>query len=144
MIFSQFFNKTNKYLKSVRILKNYVSIDMVFPTSWQTPKNKPESVEILQNENGDGTLITSFVSVNEKEFIDILEDSVDKFIKTNIEREEKEKLFKNKVQELKNIFDKEKLENLKSLKFDIEELTKFLEDEKSEPTDRVAEATKDV
>ena len=38
-----------------------------------------------------------------------------------------EKLLKSKVQELKSIFDKEKLENLKGLKFDIEEFTKLLE-----------------
>lgn len=144
MIFSQFLSKTNKYLKSVRILKNYVSVDMVFSSSWQMIKNKPSEVEILQNDSGDGSLITSFVTPNEKEFIDILENCIDRYIKTNIEREEKEKLFKSKVQELKNIFDKEKLENLKSLKFDIEELTKFLEDEKPESTDRVAETTENV
>jgi hypothetical protein len=144
MIFSQFLNKTNKYLKTVRILKNYVSIDMVFSSSWQMVKNKPNEVEILQNEQGDGSLVTSFVSVNEKEYIDILEKCVDDYIKTNIEREEKEKLFKNKVQELKSIFDKEKLENLKSLKFDIEELTKYLENEEPKSTDRVAEATENV
>jgi hypothetical protein len=144
MIFSQFLNKTNKYLKSVRILKNYVSIDMVFSSSWQMIKNKPNGVEILQNEQGDGSLVTSFVSLNEKEYIDILEKCLDEFIKTNIEREEKEKLFKSKVQELKNIFEKEKLENLKGLKFDIEELTKFLENEEPKSTDRVAETTENV
>ena len=144
MIFSQFLNKTNKYLKSVRILKNYVSIDMVFSFSWQMIKNKPNGVEILQNEQGDGSLVTSFVSLNEKEYIDILEKCLDEFIKTNIEREEKEKLFKSKVQELKNIFEKEKLENLKGLKFDIEELTKFLENEEPKSTDRVAETTENV
>jgi hypothetical protein len=144
MIFSQFLNKTNKYLKSVRILKNYVSIDMVFSSSWQMIKNKPNGVEILQNEQGDGSLVTSFVSLNEKEYIDILEKCLDEFIKTNIEREEKEKLFKSKVQELKNIFEKEKLENLKALKFDIEELTKFLENEEPKSTDIVAETTENV
>lgn len=144
MIFSQFLNKTNKYLKSVRILKNYVSIDMVFSSSWQMIKNKPDGVEILQNEQGDGSLVTSFVSLNEKKYIDILENCLDEYIKTNIEREEKEKLFKSKVQELKSIFDKEKLENLKSLKFDIEELTKYLENEESKSTDRVAETTENV
>ena len=144
MIFSQFLNKTNKYLKSVRILKNYVSVDMVFSSSWQMIKNKPNGVEILQNEQGDGSLVTSFVSLNEKEYVDILEKCLDEFIKTNIEREEKEKLFKSKVQELKNIFEKEKLENLKGLKFDIEELTKFLENEEPKSTDRVAETTENV
>lgn len=144
MIFSNFFNKTNKYLKSVRILKNYVSIDMTFPTTWKMINNKPNEVEILQNEANDGSILTSFVCVNEKEHIDLLETSLDTFVKTNIEREEKEKLFKSKVQELKNIFDKEKLENLKSLKFDIEELTKYLENEEPKNVERAAEATENV
>ena len=94
MIFSNFFIKTNKYLKSVRILKNYVSIDMVFPTTWKMLNNKPNEIEILQNETNEGTMITSFICVNEKEYIDLLETSLDAFVKTNIEREEKEKLFK--------------------------------------------------
>jgi hypothetical protein len=47
-------------------------------------------------------------------------------IKTNVEREEKERLFKNKVQELKQIFEKENLENLKGLKFDLEEFENLL------------------
>jgi hypothetical protein len=33
------------------------------------------------------------------------------------------------VQELRNIFEKEKLESLKSLKFDVEELTSLLQNE---------------
>jgi nitrate reductase NapAB chaperone NapD len=144
MIFSNFFIKTNKYLKSVRILKNYVSIDMVFPTTWKMLNNKPNEIEILQNETNEGTMITSFICVNEKEYIDLLETSLDAFVKTNIEREEKEKLFKSKVQELKSIFDKEKLENLKSLKFDIEELTKYLENEEPKNVERAAETTENV
>ena len=47
-------------------------------------------------------------------------------IKTNVEREEKERLFKNKVHELKQIFEKENLENLKGLKFDLEEFENLL------------------
>jgi nitrate reductase NapAB chaperone NapD len=144
MIFSNFFIKTNKYLKSVRILKNYVSIDMVFPTTWKMLNNKPNEIEILQNETNEGTMVTSFICVNEKEYIDLLETSLDTLVKTNIEREEKEKLFKSKVQELKSIFDKEKLENLKSLKFDIEELTKYLENEEPKNVERVAETTENV
>lgn len=73
-----------------------------------------------------GQIITSFVCENKKELIDLIENTIDSFIKTNIEREEKEKLFKNKVQELKGIFEKENLNSLKSLKFDIEELTQFI------------------
>jgi len=130
MIFHPFIEKTNKYLKSVRILKNYVSFDMIFPTSWIMLKKVPENLEILQNENNEGIIVTSFVCQNTKEFIDILERTLDSVIKTNIEREEKERLFKSKVKELQNIFEKEKLDNLKSLKFDIEEFANIISDEK--------------
>ena len=61
-------------------------------------------------------------------------------IKTNVEREEKEKLFKTKVKELQNIFEKEKLDNLKSLKFDIEEeYTKLLDNERGDTTEKIEE-----
>jgi hypothetical protein len=134
MTFYPFIEKTNKYLKSVRILKNYVSFDMVFPTSWVMLKTKPENIEILQNENNEGGIITSFVCQNNKEFITSLEKIFDMVVKTNIEREEKERLFKMKVKELQNIFEKEKLDSLKSLKFDIEEYNKILNNEtESEP-----------
>ena len=130
MTFHPFIEKTNKYLKSVRILKNYVSFDMIFPNSWIMLKKVPENIEILQNENNEGIVVTSFVCKNTKEYIDILERILDNVIKTNIEKEEKERLFKSKVKELQNIFEKEKLDNLKSLKFDIEEFTNIISDEK--------------
>jgi hypothetical protein len=129
MLFSQFVNKTSKYLKSVRVLKNYISFDMIFPSTWLMLKKYPNGIEILQNESQDGQLVTSFVCENKKELIDLLENTLDTVVKTNVEREEKEKLFKSKVQELKNIFEKEKLEDLKGLKFDMEELTKLLKNE---------------
>lgn len=144
MIFSQFISKTSKYLKSVRVLKNYVSFDMTFPTTWLMLKNYPEGVEILNNEGQNGQMVTSFVCENKKELIDVLEQTMEHVIKTNIEREEKERLFKSKVQELKNIFEKENLENLKGLKFDIEELTKFIENEAKEAIDNITETTEKV
>jgi hypothetical protein len=129
MIYSQFINKTSKYLKSVRVLKNYVSLDMSFPTNWVMLKNTPEGIEFLQNETQDGKFVSSFVCENKKEFLDIVEETLDFIIKTNIEREEKEKLFKSKVQELKSIFESENLDSLKGLKFDMEELTKLMSNE---------------
>lgn len=119
MIFSQFITKTDKYLKSVRVLKNYVSFDMIFPSGWVMLKKSPENVEILQTETKDG-IVTSFVCQNDSDVIQTLESTMDLVIKTNIEREEKEKLFKLKVKELQNIFEKEKLSDLKELKIAIE------------------------
>ena len=141
MIYSEFIGKCSKYLKSVRVLKNYISFDMTFPSTWLMLKNVPQGLEILESEAQEGKPIYSLVCENKKELIDKIESIIDTIIKTNIEREEKERLFKNKVQELKNIFEKEKLENLKGLKFDMEELNKFIENEQKEIDSGVTEPT---
>lgn len=141
MIYSQFVSKTSKYLNSVRILQTYITFDMIFPASWVMLKKLPEGVEILQNNDKEGKLITSFVCENKLSLIDSVEVSIDKIVKTNIEREEKERLFKLKVQELKSIFETENLENLKGLKFDVEELTNLLRNEPEEDNTEVTEGT---
>ena len=122
MIYSDFITSTSNYLKSVRILKNYVTFDMTFPSSWLLPKKGPETVEILQNADNDGSLITSFVCENSSRLIDVIENTIQMVIKTNVEREEKERLFQTKVDELKTVFEKQTLTNLKNLKFDIKSL----------------------
>ena len=142
MIYSQFVSKTYKYLNSVRVLKNYITFDMLFPTTWVMLKKLPEGLEILQNNDKDDKVVTSFVCENKLILIDAIETSIDKIIKTNVEREEKEKLFKLKVQELKSIFETKNLENLKGLKFDIEELTNLLQNEPEEYNTGVTEGAK--
>ena len=138
MIYSQFISATSNYLKSVRILKNYVSFDMIFPSTWVVPK-KNENVEVLENQDKDGSVITSFVCVNSTNLIDMVETTIGNVIKSNIEREEKERLFKNKVQELKHIFEKENLENLKGLKFDLEEFASLMTNNNDEVDAKVGE-----
>ena len=138
MIYSQFITATSKYIKSVRIIKDYVTFDMVFPQTWMIPKKAPENVEILQNQDKDGSIVTSFVCVSNVTLINVVEETIERVIKTNIEREEKERLFKNKVSELKQIFEKENLENLKGLKFDLEEFANLITntDEQNDTSDR--------
>ena len=135
MIYSQLVDKVSKYLKSVRILKNYVSFDMLLPESWSILKS-PQVVEVIKT---DDNRVISFVCENKTEYIDTLEKYLDGVVKVNVEKEEKERLFKTKVMELKNIFENEKLENLKGLKFDVEELTTLLEIQEKDDTEKSAE-----
>lgn len=135
MIYSQFVDKVSKYLKSVRILKNYVSFDMLLPESWSILKS-PQVVEVIKT---DDNRVISFVCENKTEYIDTLEKYLDGVVKVNVEKEEKERLFKTKVMELKNIFENEKLENLKGLKFDVEELTTLLEIQEKDDTEKSTE-----
>ena len=116
MIYSQFVSKTHKYLNSVRVLKNYITFDMLFPTTWVMLKKLPEGVEILQNTDKEGKVITSFVCENNLSLIDSIEVSIDKVVKTNVEREEKEKLCTEFVRDIYKTVD------------DVLELPSFIDD----------------
>jgi transcriptional regulator of heat shock response len=61
-----------------------------------------------------------------KKVIDNLEQSFDSIIRFNKEREEKERLFKAKIQELKGLFEKEDIDSLRTLKFDLDEYEKLV------------------
>ena len=123
MIYYNFIKDTKEYLKSVRVIKDYISFDMIFPSTWSILKNHTKDIEVIKNDSDENKVVISFVTPFEEKSIDNIEDSIKKIVKYNIEREEKERLFKNKVQELKSIFENQKLDSLKSLKFDIEDFT---------------------
>lgn len=126
MTFYNFLEKVHKYLKSVRILKDHVSFDMVFSKKWVMNKTNPNNVEVLKNNEDENFIYISFVCKMHTESVADVELLIDTIIRNNIEREEKEKLFKTKVQELRNIFESQKLDHLKNLKFDIDELTTLM------------------
>ena len=76
------------------------------------------------------------MKINEND-IEQVTENLQNIIKYNLEREEKDKLFQNKVDELKSIFEKQNLESLQNLKFDLKtrQLTKLkLEDNEEELT----------
>ena len=108
------------YIQSVRKLKNYLSFDVSFPKTWKLPKKYIEEDKILEQES---TIIDnrffSFVSEITEEGVENTSKNIQNIIKYNLEREEKEKLFQNKVDELKHNFEKQNLKNLKSLQFEI-------------------------
>ncbi len=75
----------------------------------------------------------SFVSEITEDGIEKVSQNIQNIIKYNLEREEKEALFNDKVGELKLIFEKQNLKNLKNLKFDlINSLNIELENEQEE------------
>lgn len=139
MIYYNFINKNKNYLKSVRFIKDHVSFDMIFPKRWEIKKEYKDKVDMIENESSDSeSKIISFVSEVVEDKINTIENIITEIIKYNIEREEKEKLFRYKVQELKEIFSKQKLDNLKNLKFDVDEISSLLNttDENNDEGDR--------
>jgi hypothetical protein len=122
------------YLQSVRKLQNYLTFDVSFPTTWKLPKKYVEEDKVMeQNSKIDNYRLFSFVSEITEDGIEKVSENIQNIIKYNLEREEKEALFNNKVDELKLIFEKQNLKNLKNLKFDlINSLNIELENEQEE------------
>jgi len=109
------------YIHSIRRLETYLSFDMKFPTKWSLPKSIVEEGQVVGFETDNQNLKgISFVSqINEKEISTILV-KIGKIIKLNKEKELKERLFKQTVEQLKQTFEKTDLDKLQSLYFDFE------------------------
>jgi hypothetical protein len=126
-----------EYVHSIRKLKNYLSFDMTFPTKWSLPKSIIDEGQVVgfeaDNQNSKGV---SFVSPIDEKQISLTMTKIARIIKLNKEKELKERLFKQTVEQLKLTFEKTDLDKLQNLYFDfeVEDTTLDIEDDIDEPT----------
>lgn len=110
-----------QYIHSIRKLETYLSFDMVFPTKWSLPKSIIEEGQSIsfnvEDQNSKG--ITFVSQINENDISSML-IKIAKIIKLNKERELKEQLFKQTIDQLKQTFEKNDLDKLQNLYFDFE------------------------
>ena len=119
------------YCSSIRKLKTYLSFDMIFPSTWNVLKSQVDETKTVFNKSDDKGKNISFVSeINEEAISDTI-SKIETVINYNKEKEEKERLFKEKVNELKNLFEKGGLEDLKNLKFDVDDIPKLESEQES-------------
>jgi len=126
------------YLTQIRKLENYLVFDVAFPMTWKILKKHIIEDKFVNNGTSNELLNLSFVSEYDEKNINIIQDNILNIINYNLEREEKERLLEMKINELKTIFDKESLDNLKNFKFDINKKIS-LNDVKSRPSTEVIE-----
>jgi len=117
MIYKEFFMSLDSYFKSVRRIKDYISFDLFLPDTWIVEDEK--NIEIVKTDSESGKVTSLVVKYNDENLIKI-ENYIDKTIKNNLELEEKKKLFNDKVHELRGLFEKSDIENLRSMKFNID------------------------
>ena len=135
-----------EYIHSIRKLETYLSFDMKFPTKWSIPKSIMDEGQIIgfevDNQNLKGI---TFVSPIEESQMSTIMIKISKKIKQNKERELKERLFKQTVEQLKQTFEKTDLDKLQNLYFDFDEsdleaeLETDLEDEQNRQEPAVIE-----
>ena len=121
------------YLKSVRKLEKYLVFDVEFSKVLKLPKKYVNEERVIETKSEDINLRSiSFVSeFDEKSVTDTIVN-IKSIIAYNKEREEKERLFETKVNELKRIFEKSDLNNLQDLKFEIIKQKITLDDEEED------------
>lgn len=110
-----------QYIHSIRKLETYLSFDMAFPTKWSLPKSIIDEGQViafnLEDQNLKGV---SFVSQINENDVSVMLTKIGKIIKLNKERELKEQLFKQTIDQLKQTFEKNDLDKLQNLYFDFE------------------------
>jgi hypothetical protein len=126
-----------EYIHSIRKLKNYLSIDLKFPTKWSIPKSIVEEGQVVGFESDDANFKgISFVTEITEISVNVTLTKIAKIIRLNKEKELKEKLFKQTIEQLKQTFEKTDLDKLQNLYFDFDlpdnDLTEDLDD--GEPT----------
>lgn len=128
------------YLKSIRKLKEYLSFDVQFPVKWKIPKKFTiEGKFVTQEKQIEGTNLVSFIAeLNESE-VNKTVDNIKSIVEFNKEIEQKEKLFSNKVEELKKIFEAQDIGKLQTLKFEINEFNLDIKDEGQTESDKLVE-----
>jgi hypothetical protein len=118
-------------------LKDFISIDLIFPKNWEFPNEIIQKCQVVQNEKHQGEgIYLSFVSKPNAELESLIE-VIEELINHNLEREEKERLLRVKVTELKELFKHSTLNDLKGLSIVLEneaeeehdDVEKLLEDE---------------
>jgi hypothetical protein len=122
-----------EYIHSIRKLESYLSFDMKFNTKWSIPKSIVDEGQVIGFEVEDPNLkgVTFVCPIGEIEVSSTIV-KIGKIIKLNKERELKERLFKQTVEQLKQTFEKNDLDKLQNLYFDFEideELNTDLESE---------------
>lgn len=110
------------YFFSLREIERNVSLDLKIPTTWrlehvQQVVGQYKSMSLKVQDKNDKFQLVSLVSFATQEGYDTARSCATEIIKHNIELEQKEKLFKEKVKELEMLFRNESLDKLKDINF---------------------------
>jgi ATP-dependent Lon protease len=99
---------------------------MIFPKNWEFPSKILEKVQAEQNEkyNGEGYFLI-FVSELDEQKLNNLLDSIADLITFNLEKQEKEMILREKVQELKEIFKMKSLDEVKNIEIKFPEFNEI-------------------
>jgi hypothetical protein len=106
------------YFFSLREIESNISLDLKIPTSWkyETIITPYRSIKYKIQDKNDKFNLISLISIASKEGYDVVIGCANEIILVNKEEEEKKRLFEEKVNELKILFQNQTLDKLKDIK----------------------------
>jgi hypothetical protein len=110
------------YFFSLREITDNVSLDLRLPLNWrlenvQSIVAQYKSLQIKVQDKNDKSQLISIISLATQDGYETARICAEEIIKYNIELEEKERLFREKVKELEILFKHESLDKLKEINF---------------------------
>lgn len=139
MSLQDYINGINGYFKEMNIIENIVYVSVAFPKKWIIDKTIEDNFNVkitantkLDNANEIGYY---YFAQFDNNIIDNIFNAIKYTINFNLQAEEKIKLLLSKIEELKEIFNEEDINTLKTLQFKYKKKkTKILKD-KNDITD---------
>lgn len=115
----EYIKKLKPHFFSIREIDDNASLDIKIPTNWKYEQIilPYKSIKIRVQDKNDKYTLLSLVSSSTQEGYNLLMACAIEILKVNKEEEEKRKLFEQKVNELKELFQKESLDKLKDITF---------------------------
>jgi hypothetical protein len=115
--------KYKDYFHSVRLHDNIFLFDLKLPTRWEI-KNvisaAPTTTQIKINDQSETHVLISFYTPFESESVATLLNDVDRVLKFNKDREEKNNLLNMKKLELEKIFESNNIDSLRTIDFNFQ------------------------
>ena len=108
------------YFRSLREIKNQIALDVQLPLTWIDTFEQKEfpNVKIMSQDSDDRIKLVSYISTTDELGYKSVFKYVKQVVLINIERERKEKLLEEKINELKKLFKEKDLNSLENLNFE--------------------------
>ena len=105
------------HFHSLREIQNNVSLDIKLPLNWHFENivKQYKSIQTKVQDKNDKFTLLSIVSHATQDGYDVIFACAIEIIKLNYEEEEKQRLFREKVKQLEELFKSESLDNLKEI-----------------------------
>ncbi len=128
--------KYKDYFHSVRLHDSIFLFDLKLPARWEIKNvlaSAPSTTQIKINDQSESHILISFYSPFEPESVNVLLKDVDRVVKFNNDREEKNNLLNMKKLELEKLFESNTIDSLRSMNFEFNKNEKNLNLNETKP-----------